>query len=98
VPYSKENRVLQGSGIGTILRSARIRRGQSQEELANSVGMSASSISHIESGSDLKTSTLLRMAAECECEVVIVPKECVRYVRAVLDDMYRGSKSWQNGE
>lgn len=52
-----------------------------------SVGMAASSISHIELGSDFKTSTFLRMAAECECEVLIVPKEAVPLVRAVLDDV-----------
>ena len=91
MPYSKDRRILEGSGIGTILRSARIRRGHSQEGLANSVGMSPTSISHIELGSDFKTSTLLRMAAECDCEVLIVPKEAVRFVRAVLNDMNPGN-------
>lgn len=79
--------------MGSILRRARMRRGHSQEELANSVGMSASSISNIELGSDFKTSTLLRMAAECGCEVLIVPKESVPFVHAVLDDMDMSRRS-----
>jgi len=49
--------------------------------------MSASSISHIELGSDFKTSTLLRMAAECGCEVLIVPRESIPFVHAVLEDI-----------
>jgi len=89
MPYSKERRILQDSGLGRILRRARVRAGQSQEDLANSVGMSASSISNIELGSDFKTSTLLRMAAQCGCEVLIVPKESLPFVHAVLDDMSR---------
>jgi hypothetical protein len=49
--------------------------------------MSAASISHIELGSDLKTSTLLRLAAQSKLELIIVPAEAVPYIRAVLDDM-----------
>jgi transcriptional regulator with XRE-family HTH domain len=87
VPYSKSNRILADSGIGILLRRARERRKRSQEDLATRVGMSAASISHIELGSDLKTSTLLRLAAESRLEVLIVPAEAVPYVRAVLADM-----------
>jgi len=86
MPYRTSNRALAETGIGTILRRARMRRGHSQEELANCVGMSASSISHIEQGSDLKASTLLRVAAECHLEILFVPKETVPFVRALLDE------------
>ena len=87
MPYSKANRILIDVGIGNVLRKARERRGRSQEELAVLAGMSASSIHHIEMGADFKTSTLLRLAAQCDLEVVIVPKDAVPYVKAVLDDM-----------
>lgn len=53
-------------------------------------GMSAASVSHIESGSDLKASTLLRLASECDLEMLLVPAEAVPYLRAMLDDMRGG--------
>jgi transcriptional regulator with XRE-family HTH domain len=87
MPYSKANRVLGEVGIGSALRKARERCGKSQEELAVLAGMSASSIHHIEMGADFKTSTLLRLAAQCGLEVVIVPKDAVPYLKSVLDDM-----------
>ncbi len=86
MPYSK-SRVLADAGIGTALRKAREKIGRSQEDVAMSAGMSAASISHIELGSDMKTSTLLRVAAAADLEVMIVPAAALPFVRAVLEDV-----------
>lgn len=90
MPYLREKRVLKDAGIGKALRDARLARGFSQEYLATCVGMSASSISHIEAGADLKTSTLLRLASECRLEVYVVPKAAAHIVSALLRDLELG--------
>lgn len=87
MPYSRDKRILQDAGIGQTLRHARLARGFSQEYLANCTGMSASSISNIEAGADLKTSTLLRLASECGLEVYFVPRRAARVVTALLHDL-----------
>jgi len=97
VPYSKHNRLLESAGIGASLKAARERALRSQEDLAVSLGMSASSISHIELGSDLRTSTLLRITSELRLEIVIVSAEALPRVRAVIDDMRLKSKQAAGG-
>ena len=87
MPYLRERRALQDAGIGQALRKARLSRGYSQEYLATCTGMSASSISNIEAGADLKTSTLLRLASECGLEVYFVPKPAAHIVSTLLRDL-----------
>ncbi len=70
-----------------------MRIGRSQESVATSIGMSAASISHIELGSDLMTSTLLRVAVELGLEIVIVPRKTLPQIRAVVTENRLNRKS-----
>jgi len=86
MPYSGK-RLLESSGLGPCLQAARERAGRSQADLATALGMDPSSISHIELGSDLRTSTLFRIAAELDLEVVIVTRDALPHVNGVIEDM-----------
>ena len=48
--------------------------------------MSAANLSRIEHGADFRVSTLLELARELKLEPILVPKELVPAVRAVMHD------------
>ena len=78
-----------GTGLGRILATARGRLGLSQSELARRLGVSGANLSRIEHGTDLRVSTLLEIARALQLEPMLVPKESVPSVRALLDDLQR---------
>ena len=73
------------SSIGSLLALARRIRGLSQTELASSLNVSNANISRIERGADLRVSTLVEIARALKMEPVLIPKEYVTAVRALLD-------------
>lgn len=75
--------------VGRILAAARERLGLSQAELARRLGVSGANLSRIEHGADLRVSTLLDVARALQLEPMLVPKEHVPSVRALLDDLQR---------
>ena len=74
---------------GRILAAARERIGLSQSALARQLGVSGANVSRIEHGADLRVSTLLEIARALKLEPMLVPKENVPTVRALLDDLQR---------
>jgi transcriptional regulator with XRE-family HTH domain len=78
-----------GTALGRILAAARERLGLSQSELARRLGVSGANLSRIEHGTDLRVSTLLEIARALQLEPMLVPKESVPSVRALLDDLQR---------
>jgi transcriptional regulator with XRE-family HTH domain len=75
--------------VGRLLAAARERLGLSQSALARRLGVSAANLSRIEHGADLRVSTLLELARALQLEPMLVPKESVPPVRALLDDLHR---------
>jgi HTH-type transcriptional regulator / antitoxin HipB len=73
--------------IGRLLAAARERLGLSQSELARRLGVSGANLSRIEHGADLRVSTLVDVARALQLEPMLVPKEYVPAVRALLDDL-----------
>jgi DNA-binding Xre family transcriptional regulator len=93
--YAMSQRMEQGlwrwgqddSSIGSLLALARRIRGLSQTELASSLKVSNANISRIEHGADLRVSTLVEIARALKMEPVLIPKEYVTAVRALLDSV-----------
>lgn len=75
--------------IGRLLAATREHLGISQAELARRLGVSGANLSRIEHGGDLRLSTLLDIARALQLEPMLVPKENVPSVRALLDDLHR---------
>ena len=75
--------------VGRILAATRERLGLSQSVLARQLGVSGANLSRIEHGADLRVSTLLEIARALKLEPMLVPKENVPSVRALLDDLAR---------
>jgi transcriptional regulator with XRE-family HTH domain len=75
---------LAQGALGRLIRSARRLRGIRQSELARQLSLSSSNLSRIEHGRDLRVSTLLEIARALKLEPVLVPKEHVAAVRALL--------------
>jgi len=73
--------------VGHVLSVARRSRGVTQTELAARLAVSNANISRIEHGGDLRVSTLVDFARELELELVLVPKEHLSAVRALLDSL-----------
>lgn len=73
--------------IGSLLGVARRMRGLSQTELAAMLDVSNANISRIEHGADLRVSTLIEMARALKIEPVLIPKEHLTAVRALLDSI-----------
>ncbi len=69
-----------GIQLGKIRRSRRVR----QQELAAKLGIAGSNLSRIEHGADFRVSTLLDLARALRLEPVLVPKEHVPAVRAIV--------------
>ncbi len=71
--------------FGPLLARARKEAGIGQGELARKLGMSAAHLSRIEQGAtDPRGSTLLDIARALRLEPILVPKEHVPTVRAIL--------------
>ena len=77
-----------GEAIGHLLAATRERLGLSQAELARRLGVSGANLSRIENGADLRVSTLIDVARALQLEPMLVPKEHVPSVRALLDDLH----------
>lgn len=58
-------------GHGKIIREARLRAGLSQREMAKLVGVPQCSISHYESGADLRLSTLSKIMKVTNLELIV---------------------------
>ena len=76
-----------GHGLIEVLRKLRDERGLSQASLAKRLGVAPSHISRIEHGADPRLSTFVEMARALQSEPVLVPREHVSAVRALLDDL-----------
>lgn len=74
--------------VGRLLALARRSRGLSQVELAERLNVSNANISRIEHGADLRVSTLVEVSRALQMEPVLIPKEHVSAVRALLDASY----------
>ncbi|TAM58743.1 XRE family transcriptional regulator [bacterium] len=73
-----------GLPIGEYLASSRRARKLTLAQLASRLGVSAANISRIEHSADLRLSTLLDLARVLKLEPMLVAKEHVPAVRALL--------------
>lgn len=78
--------VEQEGTLGRALRRRRHERKLTLAGLAQRLGMSISNLSRIEHGADFRVSTLLDIARQLQLEPLLVPKEMVPAVRAVLSN------------
>lgn len=78
--------VEQESSFARTLRRRRHERKLTLAGLAQQLGMSISNLSRIEHGADFRVSTLLDIARQLKLEPLLVPKEMVPAVRAVLSN------------
>lgn len=76
-----------GHGLVEALRCLRQERGASQAALAGRLGVAPSHISRIEHGADPRLSTLVEMARALQAEPILVPREHLSAVRALLEDL-----------
>lgn len=83
MPYT----IRYGHGLIEALRRLRQERGVSQATLAGRLGVAPSHISRIEHGADPRLSTLVEMARALQAEPILVPREHVSAVRALLEDL-----------
>jgi transcriptional regulator with XRE-family HTH domain len=85
VPWKWDSKV----PVGQLLAEVRERLGLSQAALATSLGVSQANLSRIENGTDLRVSTLVDIARSLRLEPMLVPKEHVPAVRALLSELQR---------
>ena len=85
-PHKRQESALEPSGqaLGFLLGERRRARRLTQAQLARRLGMSSANVSRIEHGADFRVSTLLDLARELRLEPVLVPKDQVPAVRAVI--------------
>jgi HTH-type transcriptional regulator/antitoxin HipB len=76
----RADRPTLGTELGNIRRSKNIR----QHELATRLKISGPNLSRIEHGADFRVSTLLDLARAMRLEPILVPKEHVPAVRAII--------------
>ena len=74
----------KSSEISTILKEKRAELGWNQKDFLMKIGMTQQQYQRIESGSDMRMSTLLRILAAMDLEYLIVPKKNVRDVELLL--------------
>ena len=68
------------------LRLARKKKGMTQLELANSVGLPQSHISSIEHGKiDIRISTLIQVARILDYEIILIPRQLNSLVKALIE-------------
>jgi len=70
-----------------LLGLVRKARGLTLSALASRLGVSKANVIRIEHGRDLRVSTLLDIARELGLEPMLIPKENVPAVRALLADL-----------
>jgi transcriptional regulator with XRE-family HTH domain len=75
------------ASVGSLIAAARRLRNVSQTDLAASLGVSNANISRIERGADLRVSTLVELARALRFEPVLIPKEHIGAVRALLETL-----------
>lgn len=83
MPYT----IRYGRDLVEALRRLRDERGFSQSDLAKRLGVAASHLSRIEHGADPRLSTFVDIARALNAEPMLVPKEYVSAVRALLEDL-----------
>ncbi len=71
--------------ISALVMAQRKQRQLSQKDMRMKVGMLQQQYQRIEAGSDLKVSTLMRILAGLQQELLIVPANRVHEVQAFLD-------------
>jgi transcriptional regulator with XRE-family HTH domain len=74
----------KSSEISMILKEKRAELGWNQKDFLMKIGMTQQQYQRIESGSDMRMSTLLRILMAMDLECVIVPKNKVREVELLL--------------
>ncbi|CAI1810376.1 MAG TPA: XRE family transcriptional regulator [Serratia grimesii] len=74
----------KSSEISTVLKEKRAELGWNQKDFLMKIGMTQQQYQRIESGSDMRMSTLLRILMAMDLECVIVPKNKVREVELLL--------------
>tara|TARA_A100001391_G_C4952882_1_gene247720 strand:+ start:269 stop:598 length:330 start_codon:yes stop_codon:yes gene_type:complete len=80
-------------GIPEALRAAREAKGLRQSALARTIGMDPGHLSRIESGqSNPNIATLMEIARTLDLEIMLVPRERVPAVRAIVD---REKSGWE---
>lgn len=72
------------SEISALLKEKRIELGWSQKDFLMKIGMTQQQYQRIESGSDMRVSTLLRILVAMDLEYVIMPKKSARDVECLL--------------
>jgi len=78
--------------IAAILKSARKAKEISQQALGEKIGVPQSHISKIENGAvDIQTSSLVEMARALDLEMMLVPRQLVPAIRAILRRSRPGS-------
>lgn len=83
VPYT----IRYAKSLIEALRHLRDERGVSQANLAKRLGVAPSHISRIEHGADPRLSTFVEMARALQAEPMLVPREHLSAVRALLEDL-----------
>ncbi|KFB87295.1 UNVERIFIED_ORG: helix-turn-helix protein [Serratia quinivorans] len=74
----------KSSEISTVLKEKRAELGWNQKDFLMKIGMTQQQYQRIESGRDMRMSTLLRILMAMDLECVIVPKNKVREVELLL--------------
>ncbi|SMB51391.1 Helix-turn-helix domain protein [Serratia proteamaculans] len=84
----------KSSEISKFLKEKRAELGWNQKDFLMKIGMTQQQYQRIESGSDMRMSTLLRILAAMDLEYLIVPKKNVRDVELLLQkDVDKVSKA-----
>ncbi|WP_413502639.1 helix-turn-helix domain-containing protein [Serratia proteamaculans] len=74
----------KSSEISKFLKEKRAELGWNQKDFLMKIGMTQQQYQRIESGSDMRMSTLLRILAAMDLDYLIVPKKNVRDVELLL--------------
>jgi transcriptional regulator with XRE-family HTH domain len=87
-PKTQKSRTSSGEAMpfGRLLATTRKKLGLTQTVAASSLGMTNAQLSRIEHGADLRVSTLLDVARFLKLEPMLIPKNQVSSVRALLND------------
>ena len=78
------------------LKEIRKKKGLSQSELGTSVGLPQSHISHIESGNvDIRMSSLIEIGRCLDVELMLVPRDLVPSIQALLSGESSQQPAWR---
>ncbi len=78
--------MIRFSEIGEAIRKARLGRRLSQLQLAQQLGLTQRTISHAESGRDLRLATLVEIARALDLEPLLVPRNLVPAINVIVGD------------